>query len=225
MPARQRNSTFALALAAAVALLGGCGGGGGDKSNAAKKSAPKCASAVKPKPRAVKRRQAPSFQLSPAKTYVATVDTTCGTFKIALDSKRAPKTGGSFVSLARKGFYNGLTFHRIVHGYIIQGGDPTGSGSGAGGPGYSIRERPPRDLVYSDGVVAMAKTGLEPAGTSGSQFFVVTAKDAELAPDFALLGRVTDGLDVVHTIERVHTNEIDAPYDPILIRKISISVS
>jgi peptidyl-prolyl cis-trans isomerase B (cyclophilin B) len=221
--ARQAKSGCALALVAAVPLLGGCGGGGGDNSKAAK-SAPKCASAVKPKPRAVKRRRPPSFQLSPTKTYVATVDTTCGTFKIALDSKRAPITGGSFASLARKGFYNGLTFHRIVHGFVVQGGDPTGTGGG--GPGYSVRERPPRDLVYSDGIVAMAKTGLEPAGTSGSQFFVVTAtKNAELEPVFALLGHVTDGLDVVHTIDKVPTDQIDAPDPPILIKKISISVS
>ena len=87
---RQGKSALALVLVVAVALLGGCGGGG-DKSTA-KKSSPKCASAVKPKPRVVKRRQPPSFQLSPTKTYVATVDTTCGTFKIALDSKQAPIT-------------------------------------------------------------------------------------------------------------------------------------
>jgi peptidyl-prolyl cis-trans isomerase B (cyclophilin B) len=220
---KQVKSTFVLALVAAVPLLGGCGGGGDDKSNAAKKAAPKCISAVRPKPRTVKRRQPPSFRLSPTKTYVATVETTCGAFKIALDSKQAPITGGSFVSLARKGFYNGLIFHRVVHGFIVQGGDPTGSGSG--GPGYSVRERPPRDLVYSDGIVAMAKTGLEPAGTSGSQFFVVTANDAQLEPVFALLGRVSDGLDVVNAIDKVDTDQTDAPFTPILIKKISIAVS
>lgn len=206
-------------------MLGGCGGGDGgdDTSTAAKSSTPKCASAAQPKPRTVKRRSPPSFQLSPAKTYVATLETTCGTFKITLDSKQAPKTGGSFVSLARKGFYDGLTFHRIVHGFVIQGGDPTGSGSG--GPGYSVRERPPRDLVYSDGTVAMAKTGLERAGTSGSQFFVVTGPDAELEPVYALLGRVTDGLDVAHQLQNVETNTNDGPFTPIVIKKVTISES
>lgn len=223
MPAKQVKSTFALALVAVVPLVGGCGGGGGDKPNAAKKSAPKCASVAKPKPRAVKRRKPPSFRLSPSKTYVAAVETTCGTFKIALDSKQSPATGGSFVSLAREGFYNGLMFHRVVHGFVIQGGDPTGAGGG--GPGYSVHERPPRDLVYSDGIVAMAKTGLEPAGTSGSQFFVTTAQNAELEPVYALLGRVTDGLDVVHAIDRVQTDTNDAPFSPVLIKKISIAVS
>jgi len=120
----------------------------------------------------------PTSDLDPAKTYVATVESSCGTFEITLDAKRAPKTAASFAALAKRKFYNGTTIHRIVPGFVIQGGDPTGTGTG--GPGYTIRERPPKDLRYTKGVVAMAKTEQEPAGTSGSQFLSSPAR-AELS--------------------------------------------
>ncbi len=107
----------------------------------------------------------PRERLDPARTYVATVKTNCGTFEITLDAERAPKTGGSFKFLADKGFFDGLGFHRIVPGFVIQGGDPKGNGSG--GPGYSIVEAPPEDLTYDKGVVAMAKTDLEDPGHVG----------------------------------------------------------
>jgi len=136
-----------------------------------------CATARQPPAKHV-RLPKPAETLDPAKTYVATVTTNCGEFQITLDAKRAPKTGGSFKYLADKGFYDGTTFHRIVPGFVIQGGDPLGTGTG--GPGYSVVERPPRTLAYTRGVVAMAKTQLERAGTSGSQFFVVTGDDASL---------------------------------------------
>ena len=124
--------------------------------------------------------------------------TNCGEFEITLDAERAPKTGGSFKYLADKGFFDGLGFHRIVPGFVIQGGDPQGNGSG--GPGYSIVEAPPEDLTYDKGVVAMAKTAIEDPGTSGSQFFVVTADGTPLPPEYALLGKVTKGQEVVDLI-------------------------
>jgi peptidyl-prolyl cis-trans isomerase B (cyclophilin B) len=114
----------------------------------------------------------PTLSLDGAKTYVATIVTNCGSFQITLDAKRAPLTGGSFKYLADKQFYDGLTIHRIVPKFVIQGGDPKGTGDG--GPGYTIAEPPPKDLEYREGVVAMAKTPDEKSGTSGSQFFVVT---------------------------------------------------
>jgi cyclophilin family peptidyl-prolyl cis-trans isomerase len=123
------------------------------------------------------------------------------------------------VSLARKGFYDNLIFHRIVTGFVIQGGDPTGTGSG--GPGYRVREAPPSDIVYSEGVVAMAKAGNEPPGTSGSQFFVVTS-DSSLPPEYALLGRVKKGLDVVHAIEEVPAGPDERPISPVVIDKIDV---
>jgi peptidyl-prolyl cis-trans isomerase B (cyclophilin B) len=172
--------------------------------------------------RLIRRRRAPGFRLGRNKTYTATVATSCGRFEIELDSEQAPRTGGSFVTLAREGFYDGLGFHRIVTGFVIQGGDPLGNGQG--GPGYTIRERPPDDVVYSEGVVAMAKTATDPAGTSGSQFFVVTSDDAQLDPVYALLGHVTKGLDVVKRIELTPAGPDEQPIEPILIEKVTIRV-
>ena len=202
------------AIAGIVVLIANSGGDGG------KKSANGCENVSQPSPKRVSVKK-PTLQLQGSKTYLATVDTSCGTFVIQLDSKRAPKTGGSFVALAQQGFYDGLTFHRIAPGFVIQGGDPAGNGSG--GPGYKITEKPPANLVYSQGIVAMAKAGNEPAGTSGSQFFVVTGSNANLPPDYALLGKVTTGLDVTHRIEGLASTSDGPPKQPIVIKKITIT--
>jgi cyclophilin family peptidyl-prolyl cis-trans isomerase len=160
--------------------------------------------------------------LDASKTYVASVATNKGSFEITLDAKRAPKTGGSFKSLADKGFYDKTTFHRIVPGFVIQGGDPNGDGTG--GPGYTVVEAPPQDLRYTQGVVAMAKTGSEAPGTSGSQFFVVTAADAQLPPEYALLGRLTAGADVVNKIASVKTDpSTEKPLKPVVISTIKVT--
>ena len=120
-------------------------------------------------------------------------------FVIDLDTTESPKTANSFAFLAEEGFYDGTVFHRIAPGFVIQGGDPTGTGSG--GPGYTVTEPPPEDTTYETGLVAMAKTAVEPPGASGSQFFVVTAPaDAGLPPDYAVLGKVGEGMDVVDAI-------------------------
>ena len=163
----------------------------------------------------------PSEALDPKKTYTATVGTSCGEFKIALDVERAPKTAASFAYLAREGFYDDTTFHRIVPGFVIQGGDPLGNGMG--GPGYGVVETPPQSLRYTRGVVAMAKAGTEPAGASGSQFFVVTGEDAGLPPDYALLGKVSEGQDVVDTIGVSATDpSTEMPIDPVVIESVTI---
>jgi peptidyl-prolyl cis-trans isomerase B (cyclophilin B) len=133
----------------------------------------------------------------------ARIETSCGSFTIALDTKRAPKTVNSFVFLSEKGFYDDLAFHRIVPGFVIQGGDPLGDGTG--GPGYSVDEKPPANLSYTKGIVAMAKSSAEPPGRSGSQFFVVLGADAGLPPEYALLGRVSEGMDVVQRIGKLGT--------------------
>jgi cyclophilin family peptidyl-prolyl cis-trans isomerase len=127
--------------------------------------------------------------------------------------------------LALQKFYNGTTIHRIVPDSVIEGGDPSGTGSG--GPGYTIRERPPKDLRYKKGVVAMAKAGQEPAGTSGSRFFIVTGPGgAQLRPDYALLGRITKGEDVVARIGAITTDASTyRPDNPIVFESISISES
>jgi cyclophilin family peptidyl-prolyl cis-trans isomerase len=205
------------AIAAIVVLIVNSGGDDGGKATGGG-----CQDVSAPKPKSVSEKK-PTLELQPSKTYLATVETNCGTFVIKLDPKQAPKTGGSFVTLARDGFYDGLGFHRIAPGFVIQGGDPAGNGSG--GPGYKVRERPPGDVVYSEGTVAMAKGGNEPAGTSGSQFFVVTGNNANLPPDYALLGQVTKGLEVVHRIEDLASTSDGPPSRPVVIKKITIAES
>jgi cyclophilin family peptidyl-prolyl cis-trans isomerase len=145
--------------------------------------------------------------------------TSCGSFTIALDVARAPKTASSFAYLARQGVYNDTPFHRIVPGFVIQGGDPTGTGGG--GPGYFVDEPPPRNLSYTQGIVAMAKTQAEPPGRSGSQFFVVTVPDAGLTPDYALVGMVNSGFDVVQRIEQLGTLS-GTPRAPVVIRRVTV---
>jgi peptidyl-prolyl cis-trans isomerase B (cyclophilin B) len=179
-----------------------------------------CEKVAEPKAKEDGGQSKPKLELDDAKTYMATVSTSCGDFEITLDAEQAPKTGGSFVSLARKGFFDDLVFHRIVPGFVIQGGDPTGTGTG--GPGYSVVEAPPKDLAYTKGVVAMAKTQSERPGTSGSQFFVVTAEDAQLPPEYALLGKVTKGMDVVDKISAVPTTSDDQPAEPVVIKSIKV---
>jgi peptidyl-prolyl cis-trans isomerase B (cyclophilin B) len=129
---------------------------------------------------------------------IATVRTSRGQFAIELDAGASPRAVESFAELARKGFFDGTVFHRIVPGFVIQGGDPTGTGTG--GPGYTTVDTPADDTRYPLGTVAMAKTATDPPGTAGSQFFVVTADDAGLPPEYAVIGRVVDALDVVEQI-------------------------
>jgi peptidyl-prolyl cis-trans isomerase B (cyclophilin B) len=205
----------ALAVAPVVLALAGCGGGGGDTSTAAALPVG-CSRVPAPQPKQVSLSR-PSATLDGPAT--ATVETSCGSFEIALDTARAPKTTSSFAYLARRGVYDDTPFHRIVPGFVIQGGDPTGSGTG--GPGYFVDEPPPRNLSYLRGVVAMAKTAVEPPGRSGSQFFVVTEPDAGLTPDYALLGRVTNGFDVVQRIEQLGTAG-GTPKAPVVIRRVTI---
>ena len=212
----------------ALVAVGGCGGDDETPAEPAATATPEdtggeqgsgCEAAGKAAPKDVKVKK-PKTKLDPDKTYVATVRTNCGDFEIELDAKRAPKTGGSFKHLVDEGFYDGLGFHRIVPGFVIQGGDPAGDGSG--GPGYSVVEAPPRGLAYTKGVVAMAKTQIEDPGTSGSQFFVVTGDDAQLPPDYALLGKVTAGQEVVDLIGVAPVGPDEQPVDPVVIRSITI---
>jgi peptidyl-prolyl cis-trans isomerase B (cyclophilin B) len=226
LPAVSRS--FALVSACLALLITACGSKDEPKptatpSAAAVTDANKCTPAADPGKQKRGQLAKPDAELDASRTYVATVKTNCGTFQITLDAQRAPKTGGSFKYLADQGFYDGLMIHRIVPGFVFQGGDP--EGSGRGGPGYTIEETPPKDLKYDKYVVAMAKTGEEPAGTSGSQFFVVTGADGEqLPPDYALLGKVTSGQDVADKIGAIITDpRTDFPDDPVLIESISVA--
>jgi peptidyl-prolyl cis-trans isomerase B (cyclophilin B) len=221
-------SRLLVLLAACALLIAACGGD--DKSEDAT-ATPDSAQSVQdetgcqavsdPGPKDVGKLAKPKERLSATKTYVATVSTNCGDFEITLDSKRAPKTGGSFKYLADKGFFDNTKFHRIEGNFVIQGGDPNGDGTG--GPGYHVEEAPPSGLAYTRGVVAMAKTEIEPPGTSGSQFFVVVAEETPLPPDYALLGTVTKGLD--DTIQKIAAVPVNGsqPIDPVVIRQIKVT--
>ena len=184
-----------------------------------------CEDVSKPAPKQVEGIKKPTEKLSKSKTYVATIATTCGDIEVTLDSKHSPITGGSFKYLADQKFFDGTTFHRIVPDFVIQGGDPAGDGTG--GPGYSVEEAPDTDLKYEKGVVAMAKTGDEPAGTSGSQFFVVTGDGAaSLTPDYALLGKVTGGMDVVDKIGGIQADpNTGQPAAEVVIKSVTVKES
>jgi peptidyl-prolyl cis-trans isomerase B (cyclophilin B) len=219
---------LAALLCACLFAFAACGGGS-DKSKATATptatddtaASTDCQKVDEPKPRDEGNLAKPKEKLSGSKTYVAKVSTNCGDFEITLDSKRAPRTGGAFKTLADKHFFDNLTFHRIVSGFVIQGGDPKGDGTG--GPGFTVVEPPPRKLAYTKGVVAMAKSQADPPGASGSQFFVVTGEDAQLPPDYALLGKVTSGQDVVDKIGLLPTTSDEQPVDPVVIKSITVT--
>ena len=213
-------AVFAAVAAAIVAavLIGQGGGSDSSSSSASATGAGGCKEVEAPQPKTVSFK-APRQVLKPGEQAIAVVKTSCGTFEIALDTKRAPKTANSFAFLAEEGFYDDLTFHRIVPGFVIQGGDPEGTGTG--GPGYSVDEKPPPNLSYTKGVVAMAKSSAEPPGRSGSQFYVVTAPDAGLPPEYALVGKVSKGYSTVARIEKVPTAG-EKPKQPVVIEEMTI---
>jgi peptidyl-prolyl cis-trans isomerase B (cyclophilin B) len=216
-----RRAAFAVA---AVLLLAGCGGSkeAATTTTTAHGTAPHgCVHVNQPTP-GVRRAPKPTHALDPSKTYDVVLTTNCGVFTIRLDVKQAPKTSASFVNLVRHKFFDRTVFHRIAVGFVIQGGDPTASG--LGGPGYTVVEKPPASVKYTLGVAAMAKSQDQPAGASGSQFFVVTAPDAQLPPDYALLGKVVSGLPVVERIGKLG-NANEQPTAIVEIQKATLHVS
>jgi peptidyl-prolyl cis-trans isomerase B (cyclophilin B) len=240
-----RSRLLLIALLCAVSLTAiACGddddsdsnGSGGAAAPTAQEPAPEepqqsesaevggCKEVQQPEPRAEGGARKPTGRLEPGKTYVVTLATSCGDIAIRLDQKTSPKTAASFANLARTGFYDGTVFHRIVPGFVIQGGDPTGSGSG--GPGYTTRDVPPRTATYLKGTVAMAKSPVEPPGTAGSQFYIVTAPDAGLPPEYALLGKVVKGQRVVDEIGQLGdpaSGGAGTPLQTVAIEKAKVS--
>jgi cyclophilin family peptidyl-prolyl cis-trans isomerase len=180
---------------------------------------------TKAPPAASRTGKKPTQLLDSSKTYVITMETNCGTFAFTLDPKESPNASASFVSLTDAGYFNKTIFHRIVPGFVIQGGDPTATGTG--GPGYTTVDKPPATAAYTLGVVAMAKTTAQPAGAAGSQFFVVTVANAGLPADYAIIGKVTSGLDVVQRIGKLGTpnSETGAPTEVVEIEKATVSTS
>jgi peptidyl-prolyl cis-trans isomerase B (cyclophilin B) len=181
-----------------------------------------CRTVAVPSPKGPQHLPPPRVKLDPTRTYTVTVVTSCGTFAFTLDVKQSPKTSASMYYLVKRGFFNGLTFHRVAAGFVIQGGDPLGNGSG--GPGYTVVEAPPPDTQYVRGVVAMAKTQTDPSGASGSQFFVVTGANVGLPPQYAVAGNVVSGIAVVEKIGSLPTNPPGdgAPTPPVVMSKVSV---
>ncbi len=212
------------AIVALLAVLALGATGCGSKKTAAPATttgASGCSVATAPTP-ATRTEPKPSALLSATKVYTLTFATNCGTFVVTLDQKQSPNAAASLVSLAQKGFFDATVFHRIVPAFVIQGGDPTQTGTS--GPGYSTVDKPPATAKYTHGVVAMAKTGADPAGTAGSQFFVVTSADAQLPPDYAIVGTVTKGLDVVDRIGTLGDGN-EQPTEVVEITKVTVGES
>jgi peptidyl-prolyl cis-trans isomerase B (cyclophilin B) len=181
-----------------------------------------------PASRAGEQASKPTAQLDPTRSYTVRLATNCGAIVIQLAAREAPKTTSSFAHLVKLGYYDGLTFHRVVAGFVIQGGDPNGDGSG--GPSWEIVEPPPANLRYTKGVVAMAKGATAPSGASGSQFFIVTGSSVALPPAYALVGHVLSGEQAVEAISRVATEaapaggEASKPRAPMVIERATLSV-
>lgn len=222
--ARILRVALALALAVGALALAACGDDEEPATTTTAAAKDACEEVAPAEPKQVKLKP-PAEKVEPGERITATVETNCGEFQLELDTKNSPKTVASFIQLVEEGVYDGTPFHRVVDGFVIQGGDPAADGTG--GPGYSVTEEPPADAAYTRGVVAMAKTGVEPAGTSGSQFFVVTAADAGLPPDYAVLGTLIGDEEAVDRIEAQADPELGPeggePAVPVVIERITLA--
>ena len=159
--------------------------------------------------------------IDPAKRYTATMETSMGSMVIALDPIKAPKTVNSFVFLALNHYFDGIIFHRIINGFVCQGGDPTGTGRG--GPGYRFDDELPKAGEYRIGSFAMANAG---PNTNGSQFFIISGPDGcRLPPAYSLFGQVVKGLEVVEAMQSVPTAAGDRPKTDVVINSVTITVA
>ena len=220
----------ALLLLSGLALAG-CGGGDDDAATTAGTTAATaaetqttagCRDVEQPSPRSEGTLKAPAALLNVDKAYLLTFRTSCGDFTVRLDQAASPKTAASFLALARADFFDGTFFHRIVPGFVIQGGDPTGTGGG--GPGYTTVDTPAASTTYTRGVVAMAKAAAEAPGTAGSQFFVVTGADIGLPPEYAVVGRVVEGEDVVARIAVLGDPSTEQPTQPVVVEDVVVRI-
>lgn len=155
------------------------------------------------------------------KSYQATISTSMGDMVAYLHPGKAPKTVNNFVNLARYHYYDGLVFHRVINGFMIQGGCP--EGSGRGGPGYRFEDELPAAGAYEIGSLAMANAG---PNTNGSQFFIVSGPSGVgLPPQYSLFGKLISGLDVLDEIQKVRTAPGDRPVDDVVINSVTIDES
>jgi peptidyl-prolyl cis-trans isomerase B (cyclophilin B) len=195
-----------LALLAGVAVLAGCGG----------ESSASCDVVV------VDEERAKDVEpLEEGGNYSIEFKTSHGSFTVEIDEQLAPCNGGSMMQLAQDGFFDGVAFHRIVPGFVIQAGQSTKTPDG--GPGYTTIDPPPADTRYRKGIVAMAKTELDPPGTGGSQFFVVTGGNVTLPPDYAPIGKVAEGMAVVDKIGKLGDAQAQTPTEEIVIERATAS--
>jgi cyclophilin family peptidyl-prolyl cis-trans isomerase len=153
------------------------------------------------------------------KNSTALFETSKGNFRVELFEDKAPITAKNFITLANKGFYDKLIFHRVIDGFMIQGGDPNGNGTG--GPGYKIPDEFNRELRHSsEGMLSMANAG---PNTGGSQFFITLAPTPHLDDKHAIFGRVIEGMEVVRSIGKVKVNSQDKPLENVVIQKVTIT--
>jgi cyclophilin family peptidyl-prolyl cis-trans isomerase len=163
----------------------------------------------------------PEMGIDPDKRYTATMSTSMGDLVIALDAVKAPLTVNNFVFLALNHYYDGVIFHRIINGFVCQGGDP--DGTGRGGPGYRFADELPKAGQYEIGSLAMANAGPD---TNGSQFFLISGNNgAQLPPQYSLFGKVVKGLEIVDQMQRVPTGGGDRPKTDVVINSVTIAVA
>ncbi|MDO8390468.1 MAG: peptidylprolyl isomerase [Actinomycetota bacterium] len=171
-------------------------------------------------PKTQQFNEAPAMGIDTSKRYTATMDTSMGTMVIALDAINAPLTVNNFVFLAGYKYYEGVVFHRIINGFMCQGGDPTGTGRG--GPGYRFNDEPVKQR-YQLGSLAMANAG---PNTNGSQFFLISGPSGVgLPPQYNHFGQVVKGLEIVDAMQQVDTDHSDRPRTPVVINSVTISVA
>lgn len=220
------RSVLALLACLLALALAGCGGdddeaAGGDTTTTTTEIT-ECQDVEAPEPREPGSNDPPADTLDESLTHTLTFDTSCGTFVVTLDTESARETAASLFVLAENGYFDDTIFHRVVPGFVVQGGDPTQTGGG--GPGYSTVDPPPTDAKYTKGVVAMAKSAVESAGTSGSQFFVVTGDDIGLPPEYAIVGEVTEGMETVERIDALGVGD-GPPSKPVVVNTVTAASS
>lgn len=203
---------------AAMLLAAGCGGQ--SPANNYKPGAPQ--PPAPQQPAANRWEKPPAMQIDAQKQYFATIQTSLGDIRVELWPKEAPQAVNNFVFLARQGFYDGVIFHRIIKDFMIQGGDP--EGTGYGGPGYAFAEELPPKHPYDPGILAMARTNRP--NSQGSQFFICNGPgcnaNLDPNPNYTQFGRVVEGMDVVLKISDVKTGAQDRPVDPPVIKSVII---
>ena len=162
----------------------------------------------------------PAMNIDEKGNYSAVIETSLGSIEIELFTDIAPITVNNFVNLSKDGYYDNVIFHRVIKGFMIQGGDPSGTGHGEMGkyPGYEFQDELNNPMQYEKGIVAMANRG---PNTNGSQFFIMHV-DYPLPYDYTIFGKVSNGIDVVDAIANVQTGDMDKPVDDVVINSVDI---